>query len=119
MVAMAAQQRRDARKENRKRKAVALLTIAELNDEDKKRRKNEEVDSKEEEGEIKDINTENIRLTDKPRLEGEEYEELRKRLKERKKALTCNPLFRLKSIGYDADVRRSRRVPLFMSDVQV
>jgi len=92
------------------------LTIAELNEVDKKKRKEDLADDKEDHA--KDINTENIRLTDKPLLEGEEYEELKKRLKERKKALSCNPLFRLKSIGYDADIRRSKRVPLFMSDVQ-
>jgi len=109
------QERRAARTENRKRKAVALLTIAELNDEDKKKRK---LAAEEKLEDNKVINTEKIRLTDKPLLEGEDYEELKKRLKERKKALKCNPLFRLKSIGYDADIRRSRRVPLFMSDVQ-
>jgi len=104
------------RKENRKRKAIALLNLAELNDEDKrKKNKVENTDGVD----VKDDRTiDHVRLIDKPLLEGEEYEDLKKRLKERKKALTCNPLFRLKSIGYDADIKRSKRVPLFMSDVQ-
>ena len=40
-----------------------------------------------------------FRVTDKPLLEGEAYEELKKKLRERKKALTCNPIFRLKSVS--------------------
>ena len=42
------------------------------------------------------------RLSDKPLLEGEEYEELKRKLRERKKALSCNPIFRLKSVSNKA-----------------
>ena len=38
-------------------------------------------------------------MSDKPLLDGEEYEELKRKLRERKKALSCNPIFRLKSVS--------------------
>merc|ERR1719158_837519 len=58
------------------------------------------------------------RISDKPLLEGDEYEDLKKRLRERKKSLSCLPLFRMKSVGEDASLSLSQRVPLFMSDIQ-
>ena len=57
---------------------------------------------------------------EKPWLEGEEYGALRRRLKERKKALQALPQFTLKSIGHDAEIsmHESYRTPLFMKDLQ-
>lgn len=125
------------RRENKKRKIAALLAVSELNDKEKSSKKQKIVsedikDCKpedENENTIKDIaNTGELvtkyasnsfaRISDKPLLEGEEYEELRKRLRERKKALSCLPLFRMKSVGEDASLSLSKRVPLFMSDIQ-
>ena len=100
--------------QNKKRKASALLAISELNDADKaakKIKKDEKVDL-----EVKKLETSK---TSKPLLEGEEYEELKRRLRERKKALSCNPIFRLKTVGEEALMNRKSRVPLFMSDIQV
>jgi len=127
------------RRENKKRKIAALLAVSELNDREKTFKKQKTGDNKNG-TEPEDIN-ENIiedniakpgelvtkyasngfaRISDKPLLEGEEYENLRKRLRERKKALSCLPLFRMKSVGEDASISlsQSQRVPLFMSDIQ-
>ena len=90
------------------------MAISELNDADKaakKVKKDEKVDL-----EVKKLETSK---TSKPLLEGEEYEELKRRLRERKKALSCNPIFRLKTVGEEALMNRKSRVPLFMSDIQV
>lgn len=59
------------------------------------------------------------KLTDKPPLNGPEYEELKRRLKERKKFLLTLPNFRLKSVGEDASIQipPNLRTPLFMSDL--
>ena len=56
----------------------------------------------------------------KPFLEGEEYEALKRRLKERKKALQALPQFSLKSVGHEAEIsmHESYRTPLFMKDLQ-
>ena len=56
----------------------------------------------------------------KPLLEGEEYEALKRRLKERKKALQALPQFTLKSVGHEAEIgmHESYRTPLFMKDLQ-
>jgi len=127
------------RRENKKRKIAALLAVSELNDREKTLKK-QKTDDHKNGTEPEDIN-ENIiednivkpgelvtkyatngfaRISDKPLLEGEEYENLRKRLRERKKALSCLPLFRMKSVGEDASISltQSQRVPLFMSDIQ-
>ena len=106
--------------QNKKRKASALLAISELNDADKAAKKIKKDNKAEEEAveEVKKLET-FARVTSKPLLEGEEYEELKRRLRERKKALSCNPIFRLKTVGEEALLNRKSRVPLFMSDIQV
>ena len=101
--------------QNKKRKASALLAISELNDADKASKKAKKEETVEE---VKQLET-SVKLTSKPLLEGEEYEELKRRLRERKKALSCNPIFRLKTVGEEALMNRKSRVPLFMSDIQV
>ena len=101
--------------QNKKRKASALLAISELNDADKASKKVKKEETVEE---VKQLET-SVKLTSKPLLEGEEYEELKRKLRERKKALSCNPIFRLKAVGEEALVHRKSRVPLFMSDIQV
>jgi len=125
------------RRENKKRKIAAFLAVAELNDTEKiaakkqKLEKNKSEDKLEDENEntVKDVSMSSelvtkyttncfARITDKPLLVGEEYEELKKRLRERKKALSCNPIFRMKSVGEDASISLAKRVPLFMSDIQ-
>ena len=125
------------RRENKKRKIAAFLAVAELNDTEKiaakkqKLEKNKSDDKLEDENEntVKDVSMSSelvtkyttncfARITDKPLLVGEEYEELKKRLRERKKALSCNPIFRMKSVGEDASISLAKRVPLFMSDIQ-
>ena len=135
---MDAETKKLKRRENKKRKIAALLAVSELNDRENASKKQKTGEAKKEGIEPEDIN-ENIiddniskpgelvtkyasngfaRISDKPLLEGEEYEELRKRLRERKKALSCLPLFRMKSVGEDASIFLSQRVPLFMSDIQ-
>jgi len=131
---MELEDKRNKRKENKKRKIAAYLAVAELNDVDKikKKQKIDEVpieDSDENKNE-KNIISKTAELvtkyssnscssvSDKPKLEGEEYEQLKKRLRERKKALSCQPLFRLKPVGQDASLSLSKRIPLFMSDIQ-
>ena len=133
--------KRQRRKENKKRKIAAFLAVAELNDVQKdsvkKQKKTSESEGSRPEGEAEDEN-ENLKanivpppelvtkystnvfqaVSDKPQLEGQEYEDLRRRLRERKKALACIPLFRLKAVGQEAAVSRERRVPLFMTDIQ-
>jgi len=56
----------------------------------------------------------------KEMLEGEDYDALRKRLRERKKALQANPHFALKKVGLDAslDLPEEMRRPLYVSDLQ-
>ena len=100
--------------QNKKRKVSALLALSELNDAEKAAKKVKKSSQ--------DVKVEETKLeipAKKPLLEGEEYEELKKRLRERKKALSCNPIFRLKTVGEEALMHRKSRVPLFMSDIQV
>jgi len=124
------------RRENKKRKIAALLAVSELNDSEKAAAKKQKVDCVKSDGKTEDENENKIdvsksnelvtkytsngfaRISDKPLLVGEEYDELKKRLRERKKALSCLPLFRLKSVGEDASISLAKRVPLFMSDIQ-
>ena len=130
---MELEEKRNKRLENKKRKIAAYLAVAELNDAEKLKKKklSEDTNSKGDENKnhVEDIaksselvtkyNTNNYgEVSEKPKLEGEEYEELKKRLRERKKSLSCNPLFRLKQPGYDASLVLSKRIPLFMSDIQ-
>jgi len=116
---MEAEGKRVKRLQNKKRKASALLAISELNDAEKasKKIKKDEQAEDEKVEEIKKLET-SVKVTSKPLLEGEEYEELKRRLRERKKALSCNPIFRLKAVGEEALMNRKSRVPLFMSDIQ-
>jgi len=105
--------KRAKRLENKKRKVSALLALSELNDAEKAAKK---VKKSSEDVKIEETKLEIPAM--KPLLEGEEYEELKKRLRERKKALSCNPIFRLKTVGEEALMHRKSRVPLFMSDIQ-
>ena len=130
--------KRQRRKENKKRKIAAFLAVAELNDVQKDSAKKQKTTGSEGSGPGTEDENENLKanivsapelvtkyttntfqaVSDKPKLEGEEYEELRRRLRERKKALACIPLFRLKAVGQEASVDREKRVPLFMTDIQ-
>ena len=130
--------KRQRRKENKKRKIAAFLAVAELNDAQKDSAKKQKTTGSEGSGPGTEDENENLKanivsapelvtkyttntfqaVSDKPKLEGEEYEELRRRLRERKKALACIPLFRLKAVGQEASVDREKRVPLFMTDIQ-
>lgn len=133
--------------ESKKLKEAALLQIAQLNDEERleakaKTIKKAKVDSEsssdsdlpndhvnveapneskrtkiEEEG-CSNVNS--IESEKKPLLHGEEYEALKRRLRERKKALQALPQFTLKSIGHEAEIsmHESYRTPLFMKDLQ-
>ena len=101
--------------QNKKRKASALLALSELNDAEKVAKKTKRGVDCEKAVEL----VTSVKVTSKPLLEGEEYEELKRKLRERKKALSCNPIFRLKAVGEEALVHRKSRVPLFMSDIQV
>ena len=132
------EEKRSRRKENKKRKIAALLAVTELNDSEKLKKKksnennsapgdNDNENNAESENNIiksKELVTQYssnnlVAVTDKkPKLEGEEYEELKRRLRERKKAVACTPLFRLKPVGNDASLQMSKRIPLFMSDIQ-
>ena len=126
------EEKRQKRLENKKRKIAAYLAVAEINEAEKKKKKklsddhsdrddlNNHVDDIKKSSElVTKYNTNSFGdVNEKPKLEGEEYEELKKRLRERKKALSCNPLFRLKSPGHDASLGLSKRIPLFMSDIQ-
>ena len=139
---------RQRRIESKKRKAEAFLQIAQLNDEERleaERQKNKKCkldngsssDSDLPANEGKNTRDNTAILDEKPTLkknaeskpegtdkkpwlEGEEYEALRLRLKERKKALQALPQFTLKSIGHEAEIsmHESYRTPLFMKDLQ-
>ena len=130
---MNSEEKKKKRKENRKRKVAAYLSVAELNDAEKKAKvlKKEESDSIDKNENIREDDIAESRklvtkyssnscteVADKPHLEGEEYEELRRRLRARKKSLASIPLFRLKAVGHDASLAVSKRIPLFMSDIQ-
>ena len=131
-IFLAMEEKRQKRLENKKRKIAAYLAVAEINEAEKKKKKklsedhsdkdelNNHVDDIKKSSElVTKYNTNSFGdVSEKPKLEGEEYEELKKRLRERKKALSCNPLFRLKQPGHDASLGLSKRIPLFMSDIQ-
>ena len=138
---------RQKRLESKKRKAAAFLQIAELNDEERleaKLKPNKKVKIENESSSDSDLpnshvnvnalnvaknstdkkengnNLKNDEVEKKPYLHGEEYEALKKRLKERKKALQAIPQFTLKSVGHEAEIsmHESYRTPLFMKDLQ-
>ena len=136
---------RQKRLESKKRKAAAFLQIAELNDEERleaKLKPNKKAKIEKESSSDSDLpnrhvndalnvtknttdkkeNGNNIKneVEKKPFLHGEEYEALKKRLKERKKALQAIPQFTLKSVGHEAEIsmHESYRTPLFMKDLQ-
>lgn len=138
---------RQKRLESKKRKAAAFLQIAELNDEERleaKSKPNKKVKIDNESSSDSDLPKGRINISaltetkfsdlqgpnssknqlnnteKKPLLHGEEYEDLKRRLKERKKALQAIPQFTLKSIGHEAEIsmHESYRTPLFMKDLQ-
>ena len=120
--------KKQRRLENKKRKTAAFLELAQLNDEEgrtakqKKVKKENEVDEKKKEEIESSTKTPGAppRLTSKPLLSGVEYEELRAKLRARKKAFQLLPKFELKSTGFDASIENteSTRTPLFMQDLQ-
>ena len=124
--------KRNKRIENKKRKIAAYLAVAELNESEKKKHKVGAVSDINENGGETEKKSEKdagqletsdkygllVGVSDKPRLEGEQFEQLRARLRARKKVLSCQPLFRLKAAGQEASLGLDRRVPLFLSDLQ-
>ncbi|XP_053994905.1 RNA exonuclease 5-like isoform X2 [Hylaeus volcanicus] len=69
------------------------------------------------------INEESNPLANKkPRLSGDEYLELKQKLKERKKKLRAIPRLHLKAVGENASLsfnfKDNDRIPIFLSDVQ-
>ena len=135
------------RLESKKRKAAAFLQIAQLNDEERiqkisrpSKKVKTEHDSSSDSDLPVDLGTQksgkfskgqeslgscdneqqSVGSEKKPLLEGEEYEALKRRLKERKKALQALPQFSLKSVGHEAEIsmHESYRTPLFMKDLQ-
>ena len=93
--------------ETKKRKVEVTLNVAEYGLEGQKRP-------------TKKAKSENLIKTENEKLEGEELQALRKRLRDRKKLLKSRPNFRLKAKGFQAalDVPEEDRVPLLMSDLQ-
>ncbi|XP_001607810.2 RNA exonuclease 5 [Nasonia vitripennis] len=61
-------------------------------------------------------------LTKKPKLSGEEFAQLKEKLKERKKRLTAIPRIRLLAVGESASlcdtISEEDRIPIFLGDVQ-
>ena len=135
------------RLESKKLKAAAFLHIAQLNDQDRlqtgphssKRSKLDHETSSNSDlrhsdvknhfqnmpSKVEQILKNNVQkelegAVKKPLLEGEEYEALKKRLRERKKSLQALPQFTLKSVGHEAEIsmHESYRTPLFMKDLQ-
>lgn len=134
--------------EKKKKKMLALLEIAKLNDADRVERavneqKEAESSSSDDEPDKKKLKVENhfvpitseptsvsngilnlnnkmTSRTGKPLLQGEELKKLKQELRERKHRLQKIPLFRLKSVGDDArlEVPPEDRIPLFLSDIQ-
>ena len=98
------------RRTAKRRKLEAFLALAELNDKDRKAKRFKGNDDGEERPSESTL----------PRLEGEDYEALRKRLRDRKKALQSIPAFNLKSVGLDAslDFPPEIRKPLYVRDLQ-
>jgi len=95
--------KRAARIERRKNKVAAIFNIEEASDMTQA--------EAEENGES---------ASKKPRLSDEEYQVLRKKLKDRKRALMHIPTFRLVEIGLNAslNVPKESRIPVLPADVQ-
>ena len=96
---------RQRRLQNKKRKVEALLKLAELNDKEGRQGSHEAILEP---------------SPKKEKLEVQEYEELRKKLKRRKQILSSQPNFLLKKAGLDAtlELPANLRTPLFVRDVQ-
>ena len=138
---------RQKRLESKKRKAAAFLQIAQLNDEERleaKSKPSKKIKIDNESSSDSDLPNSHVNISalevtkcsdiqgsnntkivsnepeKKPFLHGEEYEDLKRRLKERKKALQAIPQFTLKSTGHEAEIsmHESYRTPLFMKDLQ-
>ena len=139
---------RQKRLESKKRKAEAFLQIAQLNDEERihmnpsinkkikivnESSSDSDIPGKDATSNSNDTLAGSDKLSKvcnsglksevsqkKPLLEGEEYEALKQRLRERKKALQALPQFTLKSVGHEAEIsmHESYRTPLFMKDLQ-
>lgn len=102
------------RLENKKRKVSAFLQVAELNDSEKRRK------ILNDDGNNSDLEDTKEKPPKKPLLSGESYEELRLKLRERKKILMQIPDLEMKTVGHEADIdmHENFRVPLFMKDLQ-
>jgi hypothetical protein len=112
--------KQEKRLEAKKRKAEAFLKIASLNDEDHARMaKKSKIEVVEETG---DETTKPAppRLTSKPLVTGDSYEQLKAKLRERKNLLKSLPQFGLKAVGENASVEipANLRTPLMTSDLQ-
>ncbi|KAL3275526.1 hypothetical protein HHI36_020285 [Cryptolaemus montrouzieri] len=130
--------------ENKKKKMAALWEISKLNEYDRALKKKQmsdvetakiEVIDTEVEPKPKRLRTEIDILTEdnceksllgeigrsgKIKLSGEEFTELKKRLRERTKKMRQHPNFRLREIGDNASMKMDaeNRIPLFLSDIQ-
>lgn len=122
------------RLERKKKKMLAMLQIAKLNDESRafkdpngKKLVSVETPCNEDEPEVKKLKVDiqepnfiNMSKSGKPKLEGDELKALKQQLRERKQRYQKIPIFRLKAVGEDARLQISPedRIPLFLSDVQ-
>lgn len=132
--------------EKKKKKLIAMLEIAKLNDADRAERKlneKKEIDSTsyEDEPDCKKLKIENnfipsfvpetvpngIIILDKKMTSKngklyheEDYKRLRQEVRERKQKLQKVPCFRLKAVGEEArlEIIAEDRIPLFLSDIQ-
>ncbi|XP_076275568.1 RNA exonuclease 5 isoform X2 [Rhynchophorus ferrugineus] len=126
--------RRKQRIENKKKKMAALLDIVKLNEYDRQKSKNKlqlpkendccenvETDQEFDPTPKKKLKTENIGLgrSGKPTLEGTEYLELKKRLREKTMCIKQVGDMDL-DIGHNASLKvdMNSRCPLFLSDIQ-
>ena len=94
--------------ESKKRKIEAFLAVANMNDDEGRKRQSLQTSPN------KKPKVENEQLS------GEALDELRRRLKERKKKLQSVPNFQLKTKGHSASLAISEdlRTPLFVRDLQ-
>ncbi len=110
------------RLENKKRKIQAFLEIAQLNDAEGRKRSSMQVAPVKKPKLEKDSHgEEDIKDSDQSfSTNCESLDELRERLRERKKKFQLRPHFDLKTKGHDAslDLPQNMRTPLFMKDLQ-
>lgn len=132
------------RMEKKKKKMLATLEIAKLNDADRIKRilnqKNDlltDLSLVEDEPDTKKIKIEHQRIdstpkgvliientmsakSGKPLLQGEQLKKLKQELRERKQKMRNVPVFRLKTTGDEArlEIPAEERIPLFISDIQ-